>query len=391
MINHERGVFPQSPQLRNLKGTVELHTHVLSYKDQNNIKPVDVRIVHEGSGMAGLKDPEDNKEWAGMFNHVLKMTRFTLQIACEMQGKGANLDRQLIMNACLNSHTKRRQWDEAVLYPGVNPGRINPQKITNEKLGVEYLQSKKSPDDVVQLVAALAHGLDAETQARNSLEFRIAVYADHRTSQTIEPLNKRMADFFIAGYAKYLPPEQQKVLQERLSGIISKAKNESITKKQAVAIVTEEITCEKMNRGISIDEFVQFIIYDAATEKQLEDMGLDPATWTENTVTAPRWERYLRRLYVQDAEEEIFTKVRDAKETLRWDYLDRKKKQKEYPFWNEFNQNSWWGKAVVEIYRSRKGKPQHAKHEKPEGIDRAILFFDKLVNNHWDVDRNTHT
>jgi hypothetical protein len=372
---------PRACSIENLKGKIVSQVDVVSYKNRSDIQRVDVSVVEEGSGMMGLINAQDNKEWAGIFNHTLKTTRLAVMIAEAAKEKGIVVDAQLIMDAHLNSHTQRRSWDEAHWYPGLNPRLIDPAKVTAEVMGVQYLREKNAPEKVIEIVEALAHGSGTFGERTPSVaeltwEARIATYADHRTDQAIRALGERMGDFLVGWYAANLLDEQKKILRLRMIALVAWVKVGSVkTPEQAAQFITEDIPCEKISRGISIERLMQLIIDDALLEKELEEIGLDPKAWTEETVSMPRWEWYLRRLYLHDAENEIFQQVKDEKHAAGNDAWEKMDKNLQHPFWQKFNQKTWLGKTVAQVYRDRKGKPYHSKKDKPEGIDRAIGFL----------------
>lgn len=388
-----RPVFPSSWALKNLEGKIKKHQGVLSYRGRpNDIRPVDVSLVVEGSGMVGLKDSADNKEWAGIFNHVMRMTGFSVYIATELVRKGIKINRELLINGGLNSHTQRRAWDEANWYPGVNPQRIDPQVITNEHMGVIYLRGKGVSKEVVSLVEALDR--TSESDVRNTWEYRIAAYADHRTSQKIESLKKRMGDFFLSGYARGCSDEEKLQIRSMLEQMIDETKKSvrfrfpnhgnhlsfNNIDQQSINVWKQALRQKfpgllETNRGISLESFLGLVMEDAETEVLLEQLGLSPESWTEESVPMSRWERYIRRLYINDAEKDIFAWIKRIKEPNQWRTIDR---NLSHPIWKTFPRESWWGETVVTLYRRRKGRSYRSKRGKPSGIERAIKFFQFL-------------
>jgi hypothetical protein len=108
---------PDSNVLEALRGDVSELKYTVSQKPANKGQEVAVKIVTDGSGMVGLVDSVDNREWAGIFNHFVKTARIATYLGRELQDNGVEVDTILLLNAILISHAGRRQWDEATRYP----------------------------------------------------------------------------------------------------------------------------------------------------------------------------------------------------------------------------------------------------------------------------------
>ena len=102
------------------------------------------------------------------------------------------------------------------------------------------------------------------------------------------------------------------------------------------------------------------------------------------TIPMPRWESYLRRLYINDAEEMIVWRFVNGRNA---DYAVRKIKEAskqagitlmtEMPSLvdSDFAENTWWGRWVRVLAETQELVPYVSDKGKPKGIERAIRFF----------------
>lgn len=133
-----------------------------------------IRIVRSGSGMLGLKEHYDSRDWAGIFRHCMFTARVATFLSEKFKEAGYPVNPGTVTQAHIVSHPKRRVWDEARWYPQYvkNAGII--AETPNEILGFTYLVEKEMPEDVVTVVAALAHGFKGDPAIYNSWEYRLS-------------------------------------------------------------------------------------------------------------------------------------------------------------------------------------------------------------------------
>lgn len=105
----------------------------------------------------------------------------------------------------------------------------------------------------------------------------------------------------------------------------------------------------------------------------LSKLQLHPEDINDRLLQPERWERYIRRLYINDAEQGIFARLSE----LNKDILEGKVGSKE-ELEKEFPENTWWGKYVRELYDKRHGQALHPRLHKQLGINRAIEFYSSL-------------
>lgn len=324
---------PSSKTLEALEGKVSAPIKTTSHKPGNEDKEVTVRIVQEGAGMAGLKEREDNKEWSGIFNHLVKTARVATFLAQELRKKGENVNPDLILNTVLISHAGRRQWDEANWYPDAVESAQEKAAMGDQPLATPVLKQAGISKEIMDIVEAHAVGTQYPIERMDTWEKKLALYADFRVSQNLMSLRDRFDDF-----AKRAVPAGR-LSQDQLDAI------------EAWAFKTEGEIFSKLS--------------------------IKPEDLTDGFPTQPRWEKYIRRLYVNDAEGGIFSRLSELYGTLNQytvtdDGVDQAVIDR---LNNEFPENTWWGKYVRELYEAREGKPLHPRVGKQMGIARAIEFY----------------
>lgn len=159
-------------------------------------KEVERRLVLEGAGLVGLEKREENQEWAGIFNHYVKVAGASLQLGRLLKLNGHPIDLQLTLNAALLSHSGRRQYDEAMWYPDHVDNADKKKAEGDTKIGFENLKSKNMPPELLEIIAA--HGLGTitsfEKAAISTWENRLPLYLDFRISQEPMSMKARFAD-----------------------------------------------------------------------------------------------------------------------------------------------------------------------------------------------------
>jgi len=134
-------------------------------------------------------------------------------------------------------------------------------------------------------------------------------------------------------------------------------------------------------RGVATGRFTQSYLkvleeWAFQAERRIfSKLQVRPEDINDNNPSIPRWERYLRRLYINDAEKDIFaniSQVYQASEKAGTDVLK---------FTRGFL-DSWWGKYVKDLYAAQRGiayeQTKEERCNKAVGIERAIAFFAKI-------------
>lgn len=193
MIEHKPS-RPQGLILETLKGKVSEPVQTESEKPITKGQVVSVRLVQEGSGMIGLKDAQDNKEWAGIFNHFVTTARVATFLAEKLGRSGENVDPNIVLNTILVSHSGRRQWDEANWYPKVVENAQDKVKRGDTKLTLDIVKNANIQPEIVDVIEAHGIGGDYPFSRMDTWEKKLAMYSDFRVSQTISPLKTRFED-----------------------------------------------------------------------------------------------------------------------------------------------------------------------------------------------------
>ncbi len=241
--------------------------------------------------------------------------------------KGGKVNPQLVLNAGLADHISRRQYDEAKLYEEAVPLAKKKVKAGTTVPGIALLKKAGISDEIISVVEA--HDAPSYPLERvDTWEKKIAIYADYRTGQNVVSLEARLED---------------------LKRLISDGR------------WTQE----------QYDECKNWII---GIEKEIfSNLDIKPGDITDSFPPQPRWERYLRRLYIEDAESGIFARLSLLYKELAEGKIDKAKLEEEFP------DNTWWGRYARELYEKQKGipyEPTHVKaHGVPHGINRAIRFY----------------
>lgn len=320
---------PNSRVIEALKGRVSEPKEVISYKHGSRGEKVKVSLVEEGAGMVGLKDREDNREWAGIFNHLVKTGRVATFLAKELQKTGVDIDPRVVLNAILVSHAGRRQWDEACWYPDIVVNAQEKKDKRDVQLTREILEKIDLPERVKNVVQA--HGIPTmyPLEKIDTWEKKVALYIDYRVTHVVMDFDARVADF-------------------------------------AKRAIQEGRVAEK--------DIADLIEWGHRTEKEIfSKLDTQPEDITDEFPPQPRWEQYIRRLYINDAEQGIFTRLSELHKDISEGTIGNKEKLKK-----EFPENTWWGKYVRELYSKRQGQPLHPRLHKQLGINRAIEFYHQL-------------
>jgi hypothetical protein len=360
VVQRERSLSPEAVEMIKaaevLRGVVSEPVSTMSEKPGYGGKDVSVRLAIDGPCMFGLADMEDSREWSGIFNHQVKSARLAVYIGTLLTAKPNvyNLHISVIRRTLgVWSHVGRRQWDEAQWYKEAAPDGDKKRAISNETLGLQLI-SGKIPEEEFNLVAALAHQLEGfhiDPSVYDSSDFRVANYADHRTTQGFEQLHTRMGDLLI-GFL-FSPDKKAKVDKQKIYSAIKELIDRQ--KEYCHGRLTEGVSldeADKIAEGLGANEnsnrlsrrdLLRLILLDAETEAELEKNGIDPDLLNEETVPMPEWEDELLRSYIGFAGEEILARMG---EIYTGEWTDEKQAQLD----KEFPLGRWWGVSARQMY-----------------------------------------
>lgn len=185
---------PKGKILDVLKGEISEPIKTKSFKAGQESKIVDTRIVKKGSGMIGLENAEDNKEWSGIFEHVIRTSRLASFLAKKLKEKGIDIDPSIVLNTVLVSHSGRRQWDESRWYPDIVDNSKNKKTKSDTDISLELLNKAGISSTIIENVKSHDSKYGIEKLKDNWIA-KIALYADYRTSQHIMSLQERFNNF----------------------------------------------------------------------------------------------------------------------------------------------------------------------------------------------------
>ena len=165
-------------------------------------KLVNVPLAEHGhSAMAGIHDPLENREWAGMFNHTMKVAGVALILGRLLRlNKGYSFDEQSVVDIVSVSHNGRRHADEEKWYQTTKITSDNEKSNrTDTEIGLEILAQKGFSKDFLNLVAI--HGYshsELEQMTKGSIDswnlnMIIPAYLDQRIGQNPVSLDDRIA------------------------------------------------------------------------------------------------------------------------------------------------------------------------------------------------------
>lgn len=328
-VNSGKEYSPTSGIPDVLIGEISQPWKTISQKNGSQGQEVEVCIVEKGPGMIDLDNWKDNKEWSGIFNHVLLCARYSAYFAEKLLNKGCNIDPQIDLDAMIVSHAGRRQWDESNWYPEIVINAVEKKKKPNEQLGLELIKGKV-PDNVYNLVAALGYEREkcpVGLEIYDSLEYKIASYVDHRTTGKYEPMNVRMGNFVLQNFlnTNEITPE----LKEKVYNSLQRIIDNNMSFEEADKVLADLGAPENSPRLLR-KILARMIVDDANTEKFLKEKGINPDI-NDNLVPMPKWEDELRKRYVVAAEKEI----KENRENVLKDF--------------ESNKDNWWYQYAVKI------------------------------------------
>lgn len=383
---------PSSNVLEALKGGVFTESKHLQ---KPNGQQVTTRLVTEGVGMVGLENPRENQEWAGIFNHYVKTAGASLQLGRLLQLNGENIDLQLMLDTVMLSHSGRRQYDEANWYPNEVDDAEEKKKAGDTQIGLSTLQDANLSSELLEMIAVHGLGTIVPFDATKTWNEKLPLYLDFRISQGPMSMDQRFMDLqrgVAAGrYTQDFLDRTQEWARDRevevfdalhinsYGAIVENPQNlkaridvaiklGKFSEAEAQSLGGTKLYKPKSGQECDFAELIGLSHDDFVARLQLE-----PTDINERLLQPERWERYIRRLYINDAEQGIFTRLSQLHNDIlagkvgSVDELDK-----------EFPKNTWWGQYARDLYDRRDGIPLHPNRHKQMGIGRAIEFYSGL-------------
>lgn len=367
-----------------------------------NGQEIVTRLVVEGAGMIGLEDRVENQEWAGIHNHIAKVAGGGLQLGRLLQLNGQDVDLPPVLDTGMLTHLGRRQFDEARWYPEEVDNADWKSRAGDTQITLAYLPSLNFPEMLLEMIRVHALGTLYPYEEIDNWNKKLLIFLDFRISQNAMSLEQRFQE--LQGQVQL-----GRLTQEWIDQTKAWAQKTESELFEALFIPSYETATDnpqnlraRINTAIKLGKFSEEEARDLTGTKLYKNSGSDrevaevagltrgefldrlqlhPGDINERLLRPERWERYIRRLYVNDAEEAIFARFSELITALRnedevgsgvvlqgiSDRIDR-----------EFPPNSWWGKYVRELYEQRKGHSLNPRSNKPRGIARAIEFYQRM-------------
>lgn len=278
--------------------------------------------------MVGIEDDSENQTWSGIFNHVLKTARLATYLAQKLKERGENVDPNLIKAVILASHSGRRTWDEL---------KSNQQKPKNDtELALAAARDANFPDNFIDILEAHAVGDTYDYSDMDTWEKKLTMYADFRTTQDIVSLDDRFRDI------------------------------------EARGVPSGRVTQEWVENTRSWAHGVEEEIFEIIDDIKPEDI-------TDGNLPTPLWEAYLRRLYIQDAEQGIMNRIDEAQRKLEACTNNAERERVRADLLAQIKPNTWWGDYVARMLNNNPTISVNSKDSpsigKQQGIRRAIAYF----------------
>jgi len=274
-------------------------------------------------------------------NHILRTARVATFLAERLKNTGVEIDPQIVLNTILVSHSGRRQWDEARWYPDSVANSAEKVEKGDHGIGVELIKNAGISSTIIDNVASSSPFSNGDPYVTlDTLEKQAVMYADYRTSQHVMSLDERFHDL-------------QRVVDD---GRITQAQLEEL-KLWAVDIETQIFSHFKSEEKGTL---------------------LDTGDITDEYPKEPGWEKYIRRLYVQDAEQGIFDKLAKFEERIVSASSEEEADAIEEEVAATFPEEKWWGKYIRNLYIQQSGPNLETDAHGNIGTERAIAFFSSL-------------
>lgn len=384
---------PNSTVIEALKGRVSEPKEVISHKPESQGKKVKVRLVEDGAGMVGLKDREDNREWAGIFNHYVKTAGASLQLGKLLKLNGQEVDLQLLLNTVMLSHSGRRQYDEATWYPSKVDDAARKREMGDMQIGLSNLRGKSLSPKLIDMISVHGLGTIFPFEATKTWNEKLPMYLDFRIAQNAMPMEQRFVDLqrgvasgrytqeFLGSLHRWAALVEKELFE--ILAITSydslKSNPRNLKTRIDVAIKLGKFSEEeaKLLRNTKLykqsgQDVDPAEISGMDQNEFLSRLELRPEDINDLLLQPERWERYIRRLYINDAEEGIFARLSEVYGKINSGEITQDELDKEFP------KNTWWGKYSRELFDKRHGEPLHPRKHKKMGIARAIEFCSSL-------------
>lgn len=287
-------MYPREKVVNLLNGVTTDQLQVFSKKTGNYDN---VRLVKDGSAMTNLLDEKDKKDWYGIFNHVLLVTRYATHLACELEKKGLVIDPQLVLESTLVSHIGRRQWDEAQWYDQALPLVVGKKEAnirknkTSEELSIRLLDQEIKNNKDKDILSIREYVNDLWLYKKENFIAMLSLYVDCRTSQQFELMSERVSRMI---YLDLIPNELK---NDGMRPIVENYINRVIKNNLSISEATQEakkIGIKEKGDRLSLDIVLKMLTISIEIEKKLNDAEIN--TKLENII-APGWENNLRKKY----------------------------------------------------------------------------------------------
>lgn len=355
---------------------------------------ITTRLVREGAGMVGLEDRIENQEWSGIFNHYVKTAGASFKLGRLLQLNGQKVDLQLMLDTVMLSHSGRRQYDEATWYLDEVDNAVKKRKMGDTQIGLANLKDKNLPLELIRMISVHGLGTSFPFEATKTWNEKLPLYLDFRIAQNAMPMRQRFVDLqrgVVSG----------RYTQELLDRTHEWAISREYELFDALNISSYEVVVRnpqnlraRIDTAIKLGKFAEdearalretklyklksdtdgdvAEIIGITQEEFLDRLQLHPEDINDQLLQPERWERYIRRLYINDAEQGIFTRLSQLHRDIEGKLWDEEELEKEFP------QNTWWGKYARELYDKRYRVSIHPRDHKQIGIARAIEFYRKI-------------
>lgn len=365
-----------------------------------NGQVINTRLVLEGVGMVGLEDRVENQEWAGIFNHFVKTAGASLQLGRLLQLNGQRVDLQLMLDTVMLSHSGRRRFDEKTWYSKKVNKASKKREMGDTEIGLANLKNKDLAPELLEMVSVHGLGLSYPFEAVKNWNQKLPMYLDFRIAQNPMPMEQRFIDLqrgvAVGRYSQdFLDRIHQWAIgtEDELFDALkivsyqtASADPENLKARIDTAIKlgrfsdqeSELLRGTKIYRKSGIENSAAETVR-LTEEEFLERLQLHPADINDRLLKPERWERYIRRLYINDAEQGIFSRLSELYTDIELGKIGSVEElEKEFP------QNTWWGKYARELYDQKNGVPLHSQAHKQVGIARAIRFYHELEQDRSD-------
>jgi hypothetical protein len=363
-----------------------------------------VRLAVDGdSSMMGLTDPWENREWSGLFNHTTKLAGVARTLGRLLHLNGHEFDEQLVMDKVTVSHIGSRPKNEATRYPYAMTDLTKIDK-TDKEIGMEVLKRKNFSDAFLE--TCNIHGSTTIESTATWTE-KLQEYLDQRITQTTVSLDERFtghrankrapvelldrlenwarrteAELFdalrIVDYDTLVSNSGNMLARTKLAIKLGKFTEDETEAIKGTTEFTDQRNWHEPNARLDIATSANI-----PPERYLEAIQLAPEDINEKMTQPDRWEKYMRRLYLNDAEEATFKLYAEMERQRDAGVITQEDIDREVP------PNTWWGSSMRALFEQQNGIPQRPATrndgEKPLGTAREIDLFTRREEGHFDA------